>query len=114
MMRRRYGVGAWDWPSDARQVASNRVEIVFAGSDTIKTSLGHNAAIRIEGTATRLTRALSPHHTRAPRKFTLWMSDDAYRLPLRVEARTEYGPVEVELVAYERGESPAVASHSER
>jgi len=87
-----------------------RVQIAHAGTATIKTSLGRYSAVRIEGTATRLRRSLSPNKQRKPRQFTLWLSDDANRVPLRVEARTEYGAVKVELVDYERGEHAPVAS----
>jgi hypothetical protein len=79
-----------------------RVEIAMAGREPRRTVLGEFASIRIEGTATRLTRTLRPDKTKPPRRFTLWMSDDSERLPILIEARTEHGDVRAEMSAYER------------
>jgi hypothetical protein len=52
--------------------------------------------------ATRLNGRLSVDRRKEPRSYTLWISDDANRVPLRLTARTEYGNVRAELVDYER------------
>ena len=39
---------------------------------------------------------------RKPRTFTVWMSDDADRVPFRVSAGTELGDVVIDLVDYVR------------
>ncbi len=80
-----------------------RVELLFVGRRTKKIGLGSYAAMEFEGTGQRLMRSLSPDKKRKPRRFTMWMSDDANRVPFLVEARTEYGAVKVELTGYERG-----------
>jgi hypothetical protein len=39
---------------------------------------------------------------RKPRSFTIWVSDDADRVPLRVVAHTELGDVTIDLIEYQR------------
>jgi hypothetical protein len=86
------------------------VEVAAAGREQIKIGLGPHAAMRYEGRAVRLTRALSLHKKRKPREFTVWVSDDSDRVPLKIQARTEYGDVNVELVAYDRATEIPIAS----
>jgi hypothetical protein len=78
--------------------------IVFAGREAIRTSMGTFPAIRIDGVATRLTRQLAVDDRKKPRSYSLWISDDANRVPLRMTASTEYGDVQAELVDYDRPE----------
>jgi hypothetical protein len=73
----------------------------MTGRERLRTKLGRFDAVRIEGVARRMTRALKEDKKKPPRSFTLWMSDDDARLPLRVEAKTEYGVVEATLVDYQ-------------
>ncbi len=73
----------------------------MTGRERLRTKLGRFDAVRIEGVARRMTRALKEDRKKPPRSFTLWMSDDDARLPLKVEARTEYGAVQAELVDYQ-------------
>ena len=40
---------------------------------------------------------------KATRTFSVWLSDDADRVPLRVVGHTELGDVTMELVEYTRG-----------
>jgi pyruvate/2-oxoglutarate dehydrogenase complex dihydrolipoamide dehydrogenase (E3) component len=37
------------------------------------------------------------------RDFSLWISDDAGRVPLQINARTDYGDVKMEIVEYTAG-----------
>jgi hypothetical protein len=46
--------------------------------------------------------------TRPPRSATLWISDNAARLPLRVEGETELGKAEFALTSYEPARRPLV------
>jgi hypothetical protein len=46
---------------------------------------------------------------RPPRQATLWLSDDAYRLPLRVQAQTDYGTGQFELTSFEPARRPIPA-----
>ncbi len=72
--------------------------------ETIRTALGRFPAIRIDGIAKRMTRQLAENTRKKPREFTVWISDDADRVPLRVIAKTEYGEVRAELIDYDRPE----------
>lgn len=82
-----------------------RSELRFAGSETVRTAMGLRAALRIDGVATRLQQpSLEPDESKPPRGITLWLSDDARRMPLRVVARTEYGELQAELIDYQRPE----------
>jgi hypothetical protein len=70
--------------------------------ETIKTATGRHPAIRFDGVAQRVNRALRDVKKKKPRNYSVWLSDDANRLPLLVMATTEYGDLRVELVEYTR------------
>ena len=73
----------------------------MTGRERLRTKLGRFDAVRIEGVARRMTKALKEDKKKPPRSYTMWLSDDDARLPLRVEAKTEYGTVEAVLVDYQ-------------
>ncbi|HET6613850.1 MAG TPA: DUF3108 domain-containing protein [Kofleriaceae bacterium] len=100
---------AWAASSDQRAyfyVLSGKrlwkATIAKAGTEAISTALGEFRAIRIDGTAHRLERNLTPDPAKEARAFSLWISDDARRVPLLVTARTEYGDVAAALIHYHR------------
>ncbi len=76
----------------------------FVGRETVRTGTGLQAALRLEGVATRLTYALEPDPKKKPRDMLVWLSDDDARLPVRMVARTEYGELKAVLVDYQRPE----------
>ncbi len=79
-----------------------RSEIKVAGREVIGTVLGNQAALRFEGVAGRALPDLSLDNTRPPRTFSVWVSDDADRVPLKIVAHTELGDVEITLVDYQQ------------
>jgi hypothetical protein len=79
-----------------------RTEVWLAGTESIGTALGNQAAIRLDGTSVRSRADLSPEPGRKTRSFTVWLSDDADRVPLRFVARTELGEITIDLVSYNR------------
>lgn len=79
-----------------------RTEIWVVGTEVIGTRMGNQSAIRIEGTSVRSRPDLTPEPNKPARSFTVWLSDDADRVPLRFAAHTELGDIVIELVAYER------------
>jgi hypothetical protein len=79
-----------------------RVDLTFAGSETVGTALGNRRAIRLSGQAYRARGDLSVESREPGRTFDVWVSDDADRVPLRVVARTELGDVAMELTEYSR------------
>lgn len=78
-----------------------RADLVFDGHDSRTTPIGNYPALRFVGTAQRLTRKMQPDpRFKKPRTFTIWLSDDANRLPLAIEGKTELGTAAVRLVDY--------------
>jgi hypothetical protein len=79
-----------------------RSSMQVGAHETIKTSTGRHPAIRFDGVAQRVNRGLNDLKQKKPRNYSVWLSDDANRLPLLVMATTEYGDLRVELVEYTR------------
>ena len=78
-----------------------QTDVTWAGRETIATALGNQDAIRLEGVSTRVTPRLKPQNDKKPpRTFTVWLTDDGDRAPVRVVAHTELGDVVIELTSY--------------
>ena len=70
-----------------------------------------HAAIRIDGVARRIEDSGRPRAGMGPRSLTIWLSDDADRVLLRMEAETDLGKCALELTSYM---PPAVRVADER
>ncbi|MBK9031610.1 MAG: DUF3108 domain-containing protein [Myxococcales bacterium] len=79
-----------------------KLELTLRGTEVIGTYGGNQAALRIDGVASRAYANLTLDTRKPPRTFSLWMSDDADRVPFRVVAGTELGDVTIDLVDYVR------------
>jgi len=79
-----------------------RVDVTFAGGEAIGSALGNRRAIKFTGESFRIRRDFKTETVKPTRTFTVWLSDDADRVPLRVAASTELGDIVMELTAYER------------
>jgi hypothetical protein len=79
-----------------------RIDVTYAGQDTIGSAIGNRRAIRFTGESYRARRDFSPETAKPSRTFTVWLSDDADRVPLRVAAKTELGDIVMELTEYSR------------
>jgi len=80
-----------------------KTDVTWAGRETIATTMGNQATIRFEGVSTRVTPRLKPQNDKKPpRTFTVWLTDDGDRAPVRVVAHTELGDVLIELTSYTR------------
>ena len=79
-----------------------RVDLTFAGEETIGSALGNRKAVRFTGTSFRANRQLAIETDKPTRRFSVWLSDDADRVPLRVTASTELGDVVIDLTEYTR------------
>lgn len=97
----------WDAPTGARAAFYTlggqrlwRTELVVEARESIDCPIGTRAAIRIAGVSTRMTPAFADDLSKKPRTFTLWLSDDAQRIPLRVAAHTELGDVMIDATSY--------------
>jgi hypothetical protein len=79
-----------------------RVDLTYAGPDTVGTTEGNREASRLDGVAYRVAPDRTVDTSRPPRRFSVWMSTDADRVPLRVNATTEFGEIEITLAEYQR------------
>lgn len=79
-----------------------RVDLAYKGTETIGTALGNRAVATFTGAAYRARADLSVEGGKAQRTFTVYLSDDADRVPLRVVGQTELGDVVLELAEYNR------------
>ncbi len=79
-----------------------RVDVKYIGSETIGSELGNRRAIRFEGASFRARANFTVETTQPMRTFTVWLTDDADRVPLKVLAHTELGDVTVDLTEYNR------------
>jgi hypothetical protein len=79
-----------------------RTEVWAVGTEVIGTFMGNQSALRLDGSSVRVHPDLKPDTRKPPRTWSVWLSDDADRVPLRFSAHTELGDIVIELVAYER------------
>ena len=79
-----------------------KADVTWVGGGAIDTAFGARQAVRIDGTAQRYRGTGAPERRRPERRFSVWLSDDGDRVPLRVEAYTEIADVVVDLVDYYR------------
>ena len=79
-----------------------RIDLTAGGSEVVGTALGNRKTQRLNGRAFRARGDLSVDAGPPGRTFSVWMSDDGDRVPLRVTAQTELGSVEIDLQEYNR------------
>jgi hypothetical protein len=79
-----------------------RVDVRYAGEDTIGTALGNRRTIHLEGASYRARPNFNLESDKPARTFSVWLSDDADRVPLKMSAHTELGEVTMELTEYTR------------
>jgi hypothetical protein len=100
----------WDPPTGTVLVAEVmrsrfmwHVEMTMRGKSKLTTALGTVTARRLDGHTYKLDR----NGTRAPdsdeRSFTIWVSDDDGRVPLKVTAKTDYGDIALTISDYAPG-----------
>jgi hypothetical protein len=103
-------VRSWDAPvgsTVSTEVFRSRylwhVDLKVHSRETISTDLGDLPAIRIDGRTYKLGRDGKRYPNTEERVFTLWISDDDGRVPLRNDARTDYGDVKMTITEYNPG-----------
>lgn len=82
-----------------------RVQMEVVGYENLSTALGNLPAVRYDGEGVRMARDGTTDTASDRRRFSIWLSDDADRVPVRLVARTDYGDIEMALVAYEPGDT---------
>jgi hypothetical protein len=104
---------SWDVPAGTTAVLEVfrsrylwNVKIVARGVETISTGmeeLGEVKAHRFDGHTFKLARDGSRFPDTDERDFSIWISADGDRVPLKTTARTDYGDIEMSLVDYATG-----------
>ncbi len=79
-----------------------RIDVRYVGSETLGTALGNRRAIRYTGASFRARPNFGVESDKPARTFSVWLSDDADRVPLRMSAQTELGEVTMDLTEYNR------------
>lgn len=95
----------WDAPDGAHGflyvvVGRNlfRIDVTPTGKESIRTSFGEREAMRIDGSAQRVVeKTLEPSTRHAPKPFTMWLSADDDRVPLRIVVTTELAELTIDL-----------------
>lgn len=97
----------WDAPTGAtvdldvmRSRTVWRVQLTVGKREPVVTALGEFATVRFDGSGVRLLRNGTEDPESDRRKFSLWVSDDADRVPVRLVAHTDYGDIRMDLVDY--------------
>jgi hypothetical protein len=79
-----------------------RVDVRYVGKDTVGSAIGNRRAVHFTGESYRTRRNLAAETERPSRTFSVWLSDDADRVPLKVTAKTELGDFVMDLTEYNR------------
>ena len=79
-----------------------RVDMTYVGEETVGSVLGNRRAVHLDGVSFRARANRTAESVKPTRTFSVWLSDDADRVPLRVVAHTELGDVTMELTEYSR------------
>lgn len=85
-----------------------RTDVALTGRERLKTSMGERMAVRIDGAATRVAeKTLEPVPRAKSRPFTLWLTDDEQRIPLRIVVTTELAELTIDLAKHSKVAVPA-------
>ena len=79
-----------------------RVDVRYVGTETIGSSVGNRRAIHFDGASYRARANFGVESEKPARTFSVWLSDDADRVPLKMLAHTELGDVTMDLTEYNR------------
>jgi hypothetical protein len=80
-----------------------RVTITRGGKGTLVTELGELPVVRFDAVTTKIDRNGQRYAGQEDRNFTLWISDDDGRVPLKLDATSDFGSISMAIVAYEPG-----------
>lgn len=102
---------SWDAPIGAQLTADVlrsrymwRTQLTVGGYENIVTQLGSLPAVRYDGVSRRLSRKGEIDMSQGDRHYSIWVSDDADRVPLLMVAKTDYGDVKMEIIDYAAGQ----------
>jgi hypothetical protein len=87
-------------------IALYRCEVRVTGRERLYTRLGAVDTLRIEGEARLIFDDGKEVAGKPPRRFVLWLSDDARRLPVQASGDTTLGRVEAFMASHHAAETP--------
>ena len=79
-----------------------RVDVRYIGTEVIGSAVGNRRAIHFDGASYRARANFGLEGDKPTRTFSVWLSDDADRVPLKMLAHTELGDVTMDLTEYNR------------
>jgi hypothetical protein len=79
-----------------------RVDVRYVGEETVGSVLGNRRAVHFTGASYRARANFNVESDKPARTFSVWLSDDADRVPLKMTAQTELGEVSMDLTEYTR------------
>jgi hypothetical protein len=80
-----------------------KIDVKVHGKERLTTELGVLPALRFDGHAVKLARDGSKFPDTEERDFSIWISDEGDRVPLKNTAKTDYGDIEMMIVDYVPG-----------
>ncbi len=80
-----------------------RMTITMGKRTTLVTELGELPVIRFDAKTTKLDRSGVPWAGQPERVFTMWISDDHDRVPLKLDADSDLGALAMDIVDYQPG-----------
>ena len=80
-----------------------KIDIKVNGKQRLLTELGELPALRFDGHAVKLARDGSKFPDTEERDFSIWISDEGDRVPLKTTAKTDYGDIEMVITDYQPG-----------
>jgi hypothetical protein len=80
-----------------------KITITLGGKGTLVTQLGELPVLRFDATTSKVDRNGQPWVGQQQRRFTLWVSDDNDRVPLKLDATSDYGSISMDIVDYQPG-----------
>ncbi|MBA2538469.1 MAG: DUF3108 domain-containing protein [Deltaproteobacteria bacterium] len=80
-----------------------KMTVTIKGKTKLVTELGELPALRFDAHVVKLDREGGKFPDTDERDFSLWVSDDAGRVPLQINAKTDYGDVTMAIVDYQAG-----------
>jgi hypothetical protein len=80
-----------------------KIDLKVGARERLHTPLGVLPAVRFDGHAVKLTRDGTKFPDTEERDFSIWISDEGDRVPLKNTARTDYGDIEMLITEYQPG-----------
>jgi len=80
-----------------------KIDVKVHGRTKLLTQLGELPALRFDGHAVKLARDGTKFPDTDERDFSIWISDEGDRVPLKNTAKTDYGDIEMVIVDYQPG-----------